>query len=196
MNFISYSFVERSSKGPRMQPFTVKKIDKMKKHIILLCMLIFTTTMVQAQTKEQTIDWLKEKLTKYFQNDEAHRNILSGHWTLKEVVIDECEILFKCSYYWGFSGGTTELYNVVMPTQGLTLSTNDNCFSLNYEGIKKTMTATTYRGGSGLNETSSFMNTREMFRINSKGEVDLIMRIQKAITHLAEFCPAKPKEVF
>jgi hypothetical protein len=58
------------------------------------------------------------------------------------------------------------------------------------------MTATTYRGGSGLNETSSFMNTREMFRINSKGEVDLIMRIQKAITHLAEFCPAKPKEVF
>lgn len=168
----------------------------MKKNIILVIMMLFSATMLKAQTKEQTIAWLKEKLTKYIVDDEEYKNALSGDWSIKEVVITECEILFKCSHWWGFAGGTTDYYDVVMPTQDLTIISGNNCFALNYEGIKVTKTGTTYRDKSGLNETYKIKNTINMFRINSQAEVNIIERIQKAITHLAEFCPPKPKEAF
>jgi hypothetical protein len=158
-------------------------------------MMVFAVTISKAQTKQQTIDWLKEKLSKYVVNDEVYKNALSGSWTIQEVVINECEILFKCSHWWGFSGGTTDYYDIVMPTQDLTI-TSDACFALNYEGMKETSTGTTYRDKSGLNRTFNFKNTNNRFRINYQAEVNIIERIQKAITHLAEFCPPKPKEAF
>ena len=34
------------------------------------------------------------------------------------------------------------------------------------------------------------------FGINTSGEVDINERTQKAITHLATFCPEKKKETF
>jgi len=164
----------------------------MKKNIVLLSMMILTTIMLQAQTKEQTISWLKEKLTKYFQNDAKSIESCRRTYSLKRVDINECEIVFKCKYYWCFSNGTTDEYDISMPIQGLRLTEN-NDFSLPYQGIKCTQTSTTNKEIK-LSKPYNIQNTQDLFKINGSGEIDLIERIQKAINRLAESCSTKKKK--
>ena len=108
------------------------------------------------------------------------------------MVIDECQIVLKCKYK-EITPRETNTYNydVFMPTQDLLI--NSEGFYLEYDGLKYTMTASS-QNRQFINEIKG--STFSYFNINASGEVNLIERIQKAITHLAEFCPPKPKEAF
>lgn len=172
----------------------------MKKQVLMfvVCLLsIIATNTVQAQTKEETIQWLKGKLTNHFKDFSPTRGCKIGcSFTLESVEVNECEITYKCKFWWGFSGGTTEWYTYVIPTRDLTISNGQ--FYLNYDGIKIIQTASTYKSKTGQSlEKPAFTHDLEgYFGINVSGEVDLQSRVEKAITHLVTFCPEKPKEAF
>ncbi len=148
-------------------------------------------------TKEETITWLKDKLTKHFKNLKPVNNnygwILS--YSLESVDVKECEIIYKVSYSTPFSGGTITKITYTIPTKGLKIYSS--YFGLNYDGIKEEETSSISSGGRrnevGTDYISSLQN---YFGINCSGEEDLANRIQKAITHLATFCPEKEKEKF
>ncbi|WBV60835.1 hypothetical protein PFY12_01640 [Chryseobacterium camelliae] len=169
----------------------------MKKLFLLFAFIAcgFTAT---AQTKEETINWIKEKLAKYFEDKSYKRGCKIGcSYTFHNVEINECEIKYKVEYWWGFSGGTTEGYNFILPTQDLKIN-NEGEFVLNYENIEKIQTSSTFHSkhGEALDKPKHISGTQYEFGINIRGEVDLVNRIQKAITHLASFCPPKEKETF
>lgn len=169
----------------------------MKKTILLLsiCILcIGAANTATAQTKEETITWLKEKLTTYFKAFPRECKI-GCSYTLQSIEINECEIKYKIKYWWGYSGGTTEWYTYIIPTQDLEI--RNGSFYLNYDGITVTQTSSTdvdRHGGSLRNPYK--LSLIDEFGINTSGEVDIQERIQKAIIHLATFCPPKPKETF
>ncbi len=166
------------------------------KKLITICLLVATSFTANAQTeptKEETIIWLKEKLEKHFKQYQTGCKI-GCSFTLLNVEINECEIRYKVNYWWGFSGGTTEGYTYVIPTQDLRIQRG--VFYLNYDGITVINTSTTYSDKSGLNKPYEIRSMDNAFGINISGEVDIEERIQKAITHLATFCPQKKKETF
>ncbi len=150
-------------------------------------------------TKEETITWLKEKLTKHFKdlNECVSHPSVYCHYSLESVAINECEITYKVIFKWSFSGGTTDKISFVIPTQNLKIS-SDGWFYINYDGIKEEKTSSISSGGRSneLGEASYISSMRGNFGINTSGEEDLVNRVQKAITHLATFCPEKEKEAF
>lgn len=163
---------------------------KMKNTIIIASFLLLST-ITYGQTKEETISWLEEKLEKHFYVFPRECK-LGCEYTFQSVEINECEIKYKIKYWWRFGGGTTDGYTFTIPTQDLKISAGK--FNLNYEGITITQTSSTNTYGS-LREPRK-TSTNYEFGINTSGEVDINERIQKAITHLATFCPAKKKETF
>ncbi len=148
-------------------------------------------------TKEETITWLKDKLTKHFKNFVQCNSGWNCYYSLESVEIKECEIIYKVNYRWPFSGGTTDKYTYTIPTKGLKIAA-DGWFDLNYDGIKIEHTSSISSGGRSneLRETSYSSALRDDFGINRLGEEDLVNRVQKALTHLATFCPEKEKEAF
>ena len=151
-------------------------------------------TFCYAQTKEETIAWLQEKLEKHFYVFPRECKI-GCTYTFQSVEINECEIKYKIKYWWGFSGGTTERYTYVIPTKDLIIS--GGILYLNYEGITVTQTSSTYSDKTGGSLSRPYKTSRmDEFGINTSGEVDINERTQKAITHLATFCPEKKKETF
>lgn len=80
----------------------------MKTIIKTICLLIFLSfaTQTQAQTKEETISWLKERLGKYMEGTDCKNIILQS--------INECEIVFIYDFI--SSDGTISKYKQVLPT--------------------------------------------------------------------------------
>ena len=142
----------------------------MKKITLLLC--LFAATIAQGQTKEETIAWITEKLTGYFNRP-----------TLKikgKVQITECEL--KITY--------DNNMEITMPVKGVTLVTRFDIYGkesdvfaeYDYKAVKwkNPDGKITYVGG---------------FYICDLTENDIKNRLQKAFNHLATFCQQK-KEAF
>jgi hypothetical protein len=147
---------------------------------LLFCMLIFAANTSLAQTKEETIEWLKEKL-----------DVAADHYDWEAEIdwisINECEIIIKYT----FEETTYERsYTEYIPLNGLTISTYNGLsrFWLNYEGIKRINTRYTYQDGTsaGSLRADSFNQWSEI-EINET-EPNLHERIIKAINHLSTFC--------
>jgi hypothetical protein len=163
------------------------------KKLLTICLIMATAFTVNAQTKEETISWLQDKLEKHFVNFASYTNGWNCYYTFKSVEINECKIEYKCSYFWPFSKGTTEGFSIIIPTRDLKINSN-GAFYHDFDGIKKIHTSSTYSGK--LREDSHFKSMERYFGINTSGEVDLVNRIQKAINYLVTFCPEKKKETF
>lgn len=173
----------------------------MRKYTLLMFVLfsLISTSIAQVSepTKEETISWLKDKLTKHFKNFAQCNSGWNCYYSIEGVEIQDCEIIYKVIYRWPFSGGTTDKYTYTIPTKGLKIS-SDGWFYLNYDGIMIEHTSSISSGGRSnkLSETSYTSTLEFNFGINRSGEEDLVNRIQKAIAHLATFCPEKEKEAF
>ncbi len=164
------------------------------KKLFTICLIMATTFTLNAQTqptKEETISWLKEKLKN---NIDVGGNF---NGVLQNVQVNECEILVTYYYTWYFSGGTTDYYDLKIPTQTLDIDTfNGGYFYLDHKGIKKIHTKSTYSESQDIGVPHLLKDTRGSLIIDLDGEKDLGDRIKKALTHLASFCPEKKKETF
>ena len=138
----------------------------MKTLLTTIYFLVFLgfTMQSQAQTKEETISWLKEKLGKYAEGPNSFTNI-----TLQRI--NECEIVF--SYVYG--GGE---WLQILPTSIAGL-TNDGAFTYTAD-----LAADRKQGGEAKFNNVSFI------KIGNREE-NIRSRIEKALKHLATFCPKK-----
>lgn len=139
-----------------------------------LVLLLLLTSALKAQTKEETISWLREKLEKYLEGENAYES------NIKLASLNECEFVvtfhFKNSYY--------DLdATVTMPT---------NIKSIGDEGILQydSEVVKLDYGQNGI----SYSHQSRIVKIR-KGEDNIYERITKALQHLATFCPKK-KEAF
>lgn len=142
----------------------------MKKLVLLIC--LFAATIAQAQTKEETINWLQEKLNGYF-----NRSTLKNKG---KVQITACEL--KITF--------DDNMEITMPVKGVTLVTRFDIYGkesdvfaeYDYRAVKwkNPDGKITYVGG---------------FYICDLTENDIKNRLQKAFNHLFTFCPQK-KEAF
>jgi len=148
--------------------------------LIILAAFLLPALVSQAQTKEETIAWLKEKLGSYlthsYTEDLVFRNI-------KLISINECEVVitYECR---GKGESDYVLCRETFPTLGWKIDkTGKIRFNSNVV-------------------TSTLSSTSEVFHFPFVGHVqianreeNIYERIQKAIDHLATFCPKK-KEAF
>ncbi len=135
-----------------------------------------------AQTKEETIAWLKEK----FANAHLFDFMEPAKQKVKIESINECEVVFtyesKRKEDGGFSRTTIPFANLKMKKTGnrndeKSIGNMANAINMEWETSKKT-----------INDSSSSIQIEET-------EVDLFQRIEKAAAHLATFC-AKNKQAF
>jgi len=154
----------------------------MKKILIILGLLVVFSTNSNAQTKEETITWLQQKLQKYLFYAE------SGEVKYVSVEVTECFITIKfalvnCGFY-----RSNEYYNqyYVIPTDGVQFEKYLHVM------IKMKNDVCSIR--------EKIYNRDERFTYNTVlsitlGEENLLERLNKAVTHLATFCPRK-QEIF
>ena len=100
-----------------------------------LAVILFMATAVsnhaQAQTKEETIEWIKEKL-----NNSTGIRFGTGLGTSDLAVksIDECSIVMTCNRK--FSNGTF-VYDIILPTKGENISRHMEKSLINLKLLKK-----------------------------------------------------------
>jgi hypothetical protein len=146
----------------------------MKKGIII-CLLIATTFSAKAQTKEETISWLKEKLTKS----------LNLHWnnsqSIEIISITECELVIKHHYEFQEIGKVFIQYKI--PISSIIIG---YMIKNKFETIEYVDTWHHTEGKlSQMGDSIYLADTEEK----------IYERLQKAFDHLATFCPKK-KETF
>lgn len=148
----------------------------MKKKLFVLLLCFMASYALQAQTKEETISWLQEKLQKYIVVGEKAKNV--------KVIVNECFITISYDeneYY--TNGNLYKTFNnqyEIIPTSGILVGININAKN-------KIKSIRCLREKSFENERfiwSSYFNITE-------GEENLYERLQKAVDHLATFCPQK-----
>ena len=144
--------------------------------LIVLAALLLPALVSQAQTKEETITWLKEKLGKYltqqFIKDIEYRNF-------QFVSIDECEI--KVTFEQkvkGYINRPFELKTLIFPTTDLQYRSDWGIFYKN-DVVKE------------IDSKGEINYSSHTFIEITQREENIQERIQKAIAHLATFCPKK-----
>jgi hypothetical protein len=149
---------------------------------LLFCLLMFATSTSLAQTKEETIEWLKEKL------DVAAE--VSGYYAYSPKQIDwihinECEMEIRYSYK---HSNIKYDYTLYIPLKGLGINYDDE-FALDYDGIKKVDNGASDQEGwsVGSKDADYFTRYTDYIKINET-EPNLHERIIKAINHLSTFC--------
>lgn len=170
----------------------------MKKLVLLIC--LFAATAVQAQTKEETISWLKGKLEKCLFN--TVRNFGSSASTVIQVELTDCEMIIEITaenpdeQTWRegkkFYGKSTiplssfyllkddEFYRPRASLRSTAVNFRHEYYTINHEGKKIEK-----------NETLSYSVFVELRLC----EENILERITKAVAHLKTFCPQK-KEAF
>lgn len=148
------------------------------KKFIIITVLCFFSTFSYGQTKEETISWLNQKLKSYL-----YLNWFGAFAEDVTININECSITIQYNYYYydrndRKSDGDWRYYKI--PTVGVEFDDSKIRMKNGIEGI-------IYEGG-GLTDKADFGI--------KKGEENLIERINKAVAHLATFCPEKKKETF
>ena len=143
----------------------------MKKLLTIALLVLFTST-VKAQTKEETITWLKEKLEKCLKGYAQRAD------DIKLISINECE--FVVSYK--MDGAE---YEDTVPTVNIDISLTDGNISFKSKVIKKAYSNTDRKWYSGL-----------LWLSIDDREDNVRARMLKAFQHLATFCPPKKAETF
>tara|TARA_R110001592_G_scaffold96667_1_gene277493 strand:- start:447 stop:881 length:435 start_codon:yes stop_codon:yes gene_type:complete len=140
------------------------------KTILLIAFFLFSLNS-QAQTKEETISWLQEKLTKYIvPYDTSISNI--------SITVSSCEITFDYTIDGKYKWQST------IPTDEVIFK--DNMLYTNGERIKR----------KDITEGTPIRYQKILYNLKlMEGETDLKARVKKALDHLATFCPKK-KETF
>jgi hypothetical protein len=159
-----------------MKPTTFKTML-----LIVFCLFNLNS---HSQTKEETIDWLKEKFSKYLVEC-ANEKVSKGSKNLL-VSVSPCEITLEYSYRNKYfdKGDNDDNYKYTIPTDNLIFE---------YDGISTTGERVTFQKMTN-NEKKIYKTKIEGFTL-FEGETDLKARVKKALDHLATFCPKK-KETF
>ena len=135
-----------------------------------------------AQTKEETIAWLKEK----FANAHLYDFMEPAKQKLKIESINECEVVFtyesKRKEDGGFTRTTIPFANLEM------IKTSDKYYTKEIGNKAMAIKSECETCEKTINDSSSGIEIEET-------EVDLFSRIEKAAAHLATFC-AKNKQAF
>ncbi len=165
------------------------------KHIISLCLAVFFMAGIQnaqAQTKEDTIAWLKEKLEKCLEGNGYSYGSETKVFTkynknVKLESINECE--FIISYDQG-----KDRIKVVFPTR-IKSFIYDNW----EEGLPK---RDFFDYSAAVVKKINLSNSNKIYYSSSNYDVyiaireeNILERIEKALKHLATFCPKK-QEIF
>jgi hypothetical protein len=147
----------------------------MKKYVIITLLCLFST-FSYGQTKEETISWLKEKLTSCLYVDKSPKN-------LKLVRINECEFVVEHTWFDNKGGSWYKSYTI--PNANIVIK----------EGkITSELDVIKYYWKDPFDTGTKFQ--KEVYTIQIREcEPDIYVRIQKAMEHLATFCPKK-KETF
>lgn len=142
--------------------------------LIVLAALLLPALVSQAQTKEETIAWLKEKLEKY----SIFNRPAWAFSELKLLSITECEITYTYNYF------KERQVKIALPTTGMVFYKAEKGVwweykskVVRYENLIK-------------NGDISYSNLEMDIGVENREE-NIYERIQKAIAHLATFCPKK-----
>jgi uncharacterized protein (UPF0262 family) len=144
----------------------------MKKLLFTFCLFVAFASNTKAQTKEATITWLQEKLQKY-----AYGDGWGSKFEDLSVKVSECAITFRFTLK-DSKGTWTDQYYII-PTTGVIF---DKYFLSMKDRIKSIKMK--YASDNEILESG----TRILI---TKGEENLYERLQKAVDHLATFCPKK-----
>ncbi len=144
------------------------------KTIITLCLAVFFMAgiqNVQAQSKEETIAWIKEKL------ENSTQGAYGSQGNFKVKTITDCSITYT------YTAGGNE-YEETIPVKNATIDNEKKSFSYPEEMVlNKNLT----------NGTQKFYKVSD-FKIVER-EANLRERFLKALNHLATFCVEK-KQAF
>lgn len=151
----------------------------MKKLLIILCLFASIANHAQAQTKEETIAWLQEKLQKYIYYD-----MFGSKGEDIRVKVSECFITITFTRATRENQEPVKYHNqyFIIPTDGAQLG-----FYIEMKGGVESIRSKQY------DHTERFTKTADVHI--TEGEENLTNRLQKAVDHLATFCP-KTKETF
>ena len=153
----------------------------MKQIVVIVAVFVFffSYNITQAQTKEETISWIKEKINKY------KRKYASDYSIPSIESINECEITLK--YDRGHDENVWANYTVVIPTSGVLID-GDGDIRSREESIR--VEKHYIENGNSFSE----FNKRSSIDL-AKGEYDLYARLVKGFAYLNKFCPVR-KEPF
>ncbi len=140
------------------------------------------------QTKEETIAWLKEKFDKYAVGKSYKKATVKD---VKLISIDACQFSFSSIYKEEADGGTPHHVTTTFPTDiiGITETGYFNYGGSN-DGYEIEKVVQIMDGTKKYREASY-----AMVQFHFDGEENLRERMEKALKHLATFCPKK-KETF
>jgi hypothetical protein len=150
------------------------------KQIFILTFLLLNLTHSKAQSKEETISWIKSKLESHLYNS------LNKNFTDK-IELDEC----YCTIYYTSKTNMGELKNIVkIPTNIISI---DEWLVPQHNNIEHYV----YKQKKKKTELiSKYYNKENSFPLYIReGETDLSSRLLKAFKHLNSFCSNK-KETF
>ena len=145
---------------------------------IITVFLLFQTTVSFGQTKEETISWLKDKLEKHLMPFQYDKETIKD---VRLISIDACQFIVSSTGTLKDDGSvhkyleTFPIKNDSLSSDGYFKYTGDKIL-FERDGVKR------YRNNSSL-------------YISNAIEEDIIPRVEKALKHLATFCPKK-KETF
>ena len=141
------------------------------RNAFLIASFCLLNTLSYAQTKEETISWLKEKLGSYMKTEDNTK--------AKLVSINECEIVFS---FWRLYFGP---YTEKIPT---------NVDSIDADSRFRYLSDVVYSGNTNKKGSYDGYSSRTLLKLD-KREENIHERVLKALKHLATFCPKK-KEKF
>ena len=166
----------------------------MKKLTLLLCM--FAATIAKAQTKEETISWLSEKLSKCIVS--IYASASEKEFYYYNIQVNECEITIEVKMdkpnetrpgYW------KKYYDKIT----LPLNARLEVIQTGRQAIFRVKAKVIKSVGYYVNTNDERKDWNEFdeycrIRVNNMEE-NIFERINKAFNHLATFCPQK-KEAF
>lgn len=157
------------------------KTNKLRNAFLIAGFCLFNT-FSYAQTKEETIGWLKEKLGSYMYLDDAEFQNQKVN-DLKITSFNECEFTLTFELK-TVNTGEVELMKTVAPCNGILINlSSGNIYYKN--SVAKWIDSS---GGLLFRWQLPFVKI-------GLNEENIIERIKKAFDHLATFCPKK-KETF
>lgn len=153
----------------------------MKKLLFSICLFVAFANNAKAQTKAETISWLQEKLQKYCR----------GYGDNIVVKVTECSITFSYTLSPETNLAKKTYHNQyhIFPTDGLIFNvgiwgeTKEEFISMEIKGKLQRIRIKNYSEVESLNGHSEIHIVL--------GEENLRDRLNKAVTHLAKFCPKK-----
>lgn len=146
-----------------------------------------------AQTKEETISWLKEKLTDNLEGVYFIQGPLYADREVLNFKINECELFIKFKEKTSMSGGQINYYDLTIQINNLNIDNQGLFYSY---GVKETLTKSDSQENQskiGVSETNKLNGG--LVKINIEKEENIVERMNKALKNLATFCPKK-KETF